>query len=516
MNLDLRHWAARRSDRIAVSIGSQRLSYGELESQVNRLANVFAVLGLVRGDHMAAMLSNSPFALVVAWAAWRSGLYYTPLPTTLTQVDAAHVVADCQARMVLVDGRFADLATGLRRRVPAVAHWLSQAASIADFAAVEAAMAQQADTPRDDESPGALMLYTSGTTGLPKGVWRPLPDAAYRGAPPFAADLIGLFHLDDGVRYLSTAPLYHAAPLRFALATTAAGGSVFGLAKFEAAAALDALRTLAITHSQWVPTMFQRLLQLPLQERRRFQAPAHAVALHAAAPCPVAIKSAMLEWWGPILLEYYSGTEGIGLTMLDSKEWLRRPGSVGRAVKGVAHVIDDAGNELAAGQVGRIYFSGVSPFQYFGDAQKTAARTHPLGWQTLGDIGHLDSEGYLYLTDRQDDMIISGGVNVYPQEIEAAILELGVVEDCAVVGVPDIEFGERPVVFVVATTHTKSQDLIDLVMAHCQQRLGRIKRPDHCIVVDSLPRTPTGKLLRRVLRSQWPGRPGQAPAELTR
>jgi long-chain acyl-CoA synthetase len=302
---------------------------------------------------------------------------------------------------------------------------------------------------------------------------------------------------------LSTAPLYHAAPLRFALAVIAAGGFVHALEKFEPEAALVALSTRGITHSQWVPTMFQRLLRLPHDERLKFKAPAHRVALHAAAPCPEPVKRAMIDWWGQIVLEYYSGTEGVGLTMIDSSQWLAHPGSVGQAVKGVPHVIDDAGRELPAGEVGQIYFSGVPPFKYFGDSKKTAARTTPDGWQTFGDIGHLDASGYLFITDRMDDMIISGGVNVYPQEIEAAILELTDVLDCGVVGVNDDEFGERPVAFVVGSTAMDPQALLEQVRQHCEGRLGRIKRPDHCIVVDAIPRSATGKLLRRDLRARF-------------
>jgi long-chain acyl-CoA synthetase len=501
MILDVRDWARQHPERVALEIGPHALCYAELEEQSNRLARAFAAQGLARGDQVAALLSNRPFPLILAWAAWRSGLYYTPVSTTLSEAEAAHIVADCHARLVIVDGRFGTLAAGLRQLLPGVAHWLSQGLRIAGFESIEAAMSQQGGQPREDESPGALMFYTSGTTGAPKGVWRALPEASYRGAPPFAADLIALFELDDRVRYLSTAPLYHAAPLRFALAVTAAGGRVHGFEKFEPETALHALTAQATTHSQWVPTMFQRLLQLPPEQRRGFKAPQHAVALHAAAPCPQSVKQAMIDWWGPILLEYYSGTEGVGMTMIDSHEWLAHPGSVGRAVKGVPHIVDEAGRELPARQVGQIYFSRVTPFQYFGDAEKTARRTHPLGWQTLGDIGCLDADGYLYLTDRMDDMIISGGVNIYPQEIEAAILELLEVVDCAVVGAPDAAFGERPVAFVKGQPGVLAEDLVGRVHAHCRQRLGRIKQPERCIVVDAIPRTPTGKLLRRQLRA---------------
>ena len=402
---------------------------------------------------------------------------------------------------MIVDGRFASQVAALRNQAGGVGQWLSHGDHIAGIDSVEDAMARASAQPREDESPGALMLYTSGTTGSPRGVWRPLPSVAGQGAPTFAADLIALFRLDEQVRYLSTAPLYHAAPLRFALAITAVGGIIHALEKFEPEAALNAITEFGITHSQWVPTMFQRLLQLPAELRAGHSAPRHVMALHAAAPCPAAIKRAMIEWWGPVLLEYYSGTEGVGLTMIDSAQWLAHPGSVGRSVKGVPHVVDGAGHELPAGQAGTIYFSGVAPFEYFCDPQKTALRTHAAGWQTLGDVGYLDADGYLYLTDRMDDMIISGGVNVYPQEIEAAILELTEVVDCAVVGAADAQFGERPVAFVVVARGHAAEAVLERARAHCNARLGRVKQPAQFIAVESVPRTPTGKLLRRDLRA---------------
>ena len=419
---------ATHPERVAIEIGAQALRYGELEAQVNRLTHVFKALGLSRGDHIAGLLANSPFPLIMAWAAWRSGLYFTPVYTALAVPEAPHILRDSQARLMIVDGRFASQVAALRAQAGGVKHWLSHGDRIAGVEPVEDAMARASAQPREDESPGALMLYTSGTTGSPRGVWRPLPSVAGQGAPTFAADLIALCWLDEQMRYLSTAPLYHAAPLRFALAITAAGGLVHALEKFEPEAALSAITEFGITHSQWVPTMFQRLLQLPPELRAGHSAPRHVMALHAAAPCPAAVKRAMIEWWGPVLLEYYSGTEGVGLTMIDSAQWLAHPGSVGRSVKGVPHVVDDASHELPAGQVETIYFSGVTPFEYFCDPQKTALRTHAAGWQTLG-VGYLDADGYLYLTDRMDDMIISGGVNVYPQEIEAAILELAEIVD---------------------------------------------------------------------------------------
>jgi long-chain acyl-CoA synthetase len=499
---DLRDWANLDPKRPALAIGDVTLDYGALEALANRWARLLRRHGLVRGDHVAIMLPNCVASVAAVWGAYRAGLYLTPISTSLTAGEAGYVVDNCRAALAVIDARYEALLPGMRDAAPGCAHWLSHGGPIDGLASIEAALATEAADPIADESRGALMLYTSGTTGAPKGVWRPLPDPATVGPPSFAGDLLALFGFDDTVRYLSTAPLYHAAPLRFTLAVTSAGGFVRALGRFDAAQALEVVSRERITHSQWVPTMFQRMLALPDDVRRAFAAPAHRQAIHAAAPCPQPVKRAMIDWWGPILYEYYSGTEGVGLTGIDSHEWLAHPGSVGRTLKGVPHVVDEDGTELPPGQVGRIFFSGVPRFEYFDEPAKTAGRTLANGWQTLGDIGYVDADGYMYLTDRMDDMIISGGVNVYPQEIEEAVMELPDVLDCGAVGVEDARFGERPVVFVVARSPAVRPGLSERVAAHCAARLGRIKQPDRVQVVDELPRSATGKLLRRELRRQ--------------
>jgi len=501
--LDLRLHATRTPSHPAIVCGDERLSYAELEALANRIANVFRGLGLQRGAHVASLLGNRPEALAVAWGAYRCGLYLTPLATTLAPAELAYLVGDCDARAVIADAALEALAAPLAADSAGGIHRLSFGGSIAGFTPIEPLIAAAAATPHEAECAGALMVYTSGTTGAPKGVHRPLPPPDFAGTPAFAADLHTLFGLGDpGVRYLSTAPLYHAAPLRFALAVTAGGGTVHVMDRFDARAALDLLQQHAITHSQWVPTMFQRLLALPPEQRRTFSAPHHRVAVHGAAPCPADTKRAMIDWWGPILLEYYSGSEGVGLTLIDSTEALAHPGSVGRARKGVVHILDAAGHELPAGETGVVHFSGVKPFAYYKAPEKTAAKTSPQGWQTFGDMGHLDADGWLYLTDRQDDMIISGGVNVYPQEIEAAMREVPGVWECAVVGVSDERFGERPVAFVVAERDAAHDGdaLLERVRARNRERLGRLKQPDQIHLIDSLPRSATGKVLRRQLR----------------
>ncbi len=507
---DLRRHATQAPNRVAIRCGNERLSYGELEALANRMAGALRGLGLGRGDHVASLLGNRPETLALAWAAWRTGLYLTPMSTALSTNELCYLVQDSDAKAVLVDAALHKVAASLPELVAnpsaptgGAIHWLSLRGRIAGFAAMEPMLADASNEPASDEPPGALMLYTSGTTGQPKGVIRPLLPADWRGTPPFAADLIAIFGIaGEDVFYLSTAPLYHAAPLRFALAVTAGGGSVRVMERFDADEALGLLAREGITHSQWVPAMFQRLLELPQARRDVFKAGSHRMAIHGAAPCPSALKRRMIDWWGPILVEYYAGSEGIGLTMIDSIEAMERPGSVGRAHKGTLHICDEAGVELPTGCTGLVRFEGVAPFAYHKAPEKTAARTSPQGWQTLGDIGYVDAQGYLYLTDRQDDMIISGGVNLYPQEIEAVLRQVPGVADCAVVGRPDERFGERPVAFVVPAQGAAADAaaLIAAITTHCEQHLGRFKRPTKIQIVAALPYSATGKLLRRSLR----------------
>lgn len=503
LNAGLRSIAKCSPMQIAVVHGATKVTYGELEESANRFAQIFRERGLVRGDHLACLLPNGPEILCLAWAAYRSGLYLTPIPSTLAPPEAAYIINNCEASIVISHTACRAVAELLPSACEAVKHWLSLGGLIAHHTAAEQLLGGATCNPIEDETPGALMLYTSGTTGTPKGVWRPLLPPDYTGQPPFARDLLELFELGgSGVRYLSPAPLYHAAPLRTCLAVTAGGGTVFIMDRFDAEEALRLIESEKITVSQWVPTMFQRLLALPEVRRKAHQAPAHRMAFHAAAPCPDATKRSMIDWWGPILLEYYAGTEGVGATAINSHEWLSRPGSVGKALRGSIHILDDSDVELPADSIGRIFFSGHTPFSYFNDPQKTRSRTSRQNFQTLGDIGRVDDEGYLYLTDRSDDMIISGGVNIYPQEIEAVIIEVPGVADCCVVGIANERFGETPVAFVVPTPEGAKQPelLLKTILDNNHIKLGRPKHPSEIHLCQDLPRTPTGKLLRRKVR----------------
>lgn len=502
---DLRQHAAADPNRVAIACDGEALSYGALDAMASRMAASFRACGLLRGDHVATLVGNRPEMLAAAWAAWRAGVYLTPMPTSLAQPEVEYLLRDCDAKLILADGEFASLAEPLTRNSEfASVHRISTRGSVRGFTPLAPLLAAVAPLPVEQEMPGALMMYTSGTTGAPKGVFRPLLPAGWHGTPPFASDLIQLFGVGGhDVRYLSTAPLYHAAPLRFALAVTAGGGTVHVMGKFDAARALGILQKERITHSQWVPAMFQRMLALPQEQRLAFQAPAHRCAIHGAAPCPAELKRRMIDWWGPILLEYYSGSEGVGLTSIDSIESLRRPGSVGRAKKGTIHIVGEQGENVGSGEVGRIFFSGTSPFEYYKVPEKTASRTHANGWQTFGDVGYVDQEGYLFLTDRSEDMIISGGMNIYPQEIETVIRTAPGVGDCAVIGVDDESFGERPIAFIEVTGDDVPA-VTEAVRLTCLERLGRFKQPAHIIAIAQLPRGPTGKLLRRKLREQIP------------
>jgi acyl-CoA synthetase (AMP-forming)/AMP-acid ligase II len=504
MQFGLRDWALREPHRLAVKeVDGSQTSFGELEVLTNKIAHLLRQIGLNRGDHVAAVLGNNPYVLALAWACYRTGLYLTPVANTFSANEVAYVVANSQAKAVIADHRFETSVMGLPQAQNDARHFFVLGGSITAFERIEPLLMTMPSEPIADEVPGAIMLYSSGTTGAPKGIWRPLPTAEQigDGPPPFARDLVTLFDIRSSDRYLSTAPLYHAAPLRWSLAVIVAGGSVVLMGKFDADLALTLLERERITLSQWVPTMFHRMLALPEERRRRFRAPDHRAAYHAAAPISIPLKKAMIAWWGPIIEEYYGGSESVGLCSITTEEWLRKPGSVGKSRKGSIHILDAGFEEQPLGRPGTIFFSGASRFEYFSEPEKTAARTSPQGYQTFGDVGYVDQDGYLFLSDRLDDMIISGGVNIYPQEIEQALDQAPGVAEAGVVGVKDAEFGERAIAFVVPTNASADLDKLKAaLLAYCKENLGRTKQPKEIRFVESLPRSEPGKLLRRKLR----------------
>ena len=495
------------------------LSYRQLDDRSNQVAQLMRALGLRSGDHIALMLENHPRYFEICWGAQRAGLIYTAMSTRLTEAEVQHIVDDCDARVVIASRAMAAAVQHLPVACAGVAHWLmldllpdTAAAAPARPGPVwqpyEAAVGAQPARRIADEQAGGDMLYSSGTTGRPKGVFVPPQETAIDAPGPLLGMLTGQFGMGSDTVYLSPAPLYHAAPLRYTMAVQRLGGTVVMMEHFDAEDCLRLVARHRISHSQMVPTMFVRMLKLPDDARQRHDLSSLRCVIHAAAPCPVPIKRQMIDWWGPVLWEYYAGTEGNGVTLVDSAQWLAHPGTVGRAVIGELRIVDDdSGQVLPSGQTGTVYFANGRPFHYHKDPAKTASSTHPLGWTTLGDVGHVDADGYLYLTDRKAYMIISGGVNIYPQEAENVLITHPLVADCAVLGVPNDEFGEEvKAVVQPRDMRDAGPELAQALIAHCRQHLSALKCPKSVDFEAELPRHATGKLYKRLLKDRyWAG-----------
>ncbi|REJ85895.1 MAG: acyl-CoA synthetase [Acidobacteria bacterium] len=503
-------------DRPAVVLtgSSARATYGELEAASCRLAQHWHGLGLRPGDHVAAYLDNRIEYFEVFWAAIRSGLYLTPVNRYLAADEAAYIVEDCGAK-ALVASAALPVAAELGERLDDLGRCperLAVGGAIEGYDDYGDALAAAPARRLDQEPRGRTMFYSSGTTGRPKGIKRPLTGETVDAPDPKQSAIRqGLFAIRECCVYLSPAPLYHAAPLAFTTGTQAEGGTVVVMEKFDAEAALAAIELHRATTSQWVPTMFSRMLKLPREIRERYDVSSLEVAVHAAAPCPVEVKRQMIEWWGPILREYYAGSEGNGTCFIDSTTWLSKPGSVGRPVNATVHVCDEEGAELPAGSPGTIYFEqeeDVELFEYHNDPGKTSESRHPHRprWTTLGDVGYLDEDGFLFLTDRKAFMIISGGVNIYPQEIENVLVLHPKVLDVAVIGVPHEDMGEEVKAVVEPAPGVEPDDrLAEELEDFARQRLASFKVPRSFDFVDRLPRLPTGKLYKQQLRARyWP------------
>jgi long-chain acyl-CoA synthetase len=499
---------AKCPDKAAVILGGtgQVITYRELDAASNRLARALYAAGLRPGDHIAFMLENHPEYLAIAWAAQRSGLYYTAISSQFQPAELAYIVDNCEARVFISSRAVAGVADAITARTPRVELRLMLDGVAAGFRSYEDAVAGCPDTPLPREVEGGDMLYSAGTTGRPKGILAELPFGPM-GTATMLYDMVrALYQADSETVYLSPAPLYHAAPLRFCLAMHRAGATVVVMERFDPVSALALIERYRVTHSQWVPTMFIRMLKLPFTERERHDTSSMRFAIHAAAPCAAEVKERMIDWWGPVLYEYYAGTEGVGFVCCDSAEWLAHKGTVGRSLLGPVHICDDEGRELPAGADGVVYHEGGRSFAYHGDPGKTAEALDPLGrgWATLGDVGHLDAEGYLYLTDRRSHLIISGGVNVYPQEAENVLALHPRVADVAVFGVPDAEMGEA----VKAVVRPESMrdagpGLERELIAYCRERLAHYKCPRSVDFRPELPRHPNGKLLKRLLKDEY-------------
>jgi acyl-CoA synthetase (AMP-forming)/AMP-acid ligase II len=501
-------------DKPAVVMGTSGdvVTYRELDAEANQVSRLFRSLGLQPGDHVAFCLENHPRYFALAWGAHYAGLYYTAMSSRLTTEEMAYIIEDCGARAFVTSAYKHDQAAELvgsgARRDGVALYMLGDTAD--GYESWDEGLAAQPTTPLDEERvEGRDMLYSSGTTGRPKGVAVPLPGTALGSPDPMFALVTALFGGDGDSVYLSPAPLYHAAPLRFCLAFQRLGATVVAMEHFDAAEALALIERHQVTHSQWVPTMFIRMLKLPDEQRRAHDLSSLRVAVHAAAPCPVAVKQQMIEWWGPVLHEYYAGTEGNGFVYCDSEAWLAHPGTVGRPLMGELHIVDEDGEELPPGQPGTIYFGNGPGFSYHNDPEKTAASrdARGRGWSTLGDVGYVDDEGFLFLTDRKAYMIITGGVNVYPQEAENVLALHPKVADVAVLGVPNEDFGEE----VKAVVEPVSMDdagpeLERELIAYCREHLADVKCPRTVDFRPELPRHPTGKLYKRLLKDEyWAG-----------
>ncbi|MCW2579993.1 MAG: fadD [Blastococcus sp.] len=505
--------AATTPDKPAVVMAGsgETLTYAALEERSTRLAAYLRGLGLRRGDVVALLTDNRPQASEVYWACQRAGLYVTAVNWHLTPAEAAYILGDCGATVLIASGALGDLARAVLAGTPAVATALAYAGTVEGFGDYEAALADADPVPPVDQPRGGDLLYSSGTTGRPKGIRPELPDRQVTEPGDQLTTVFGgLYGFGPDTVYLSPAPIYHAAPLRFVGIIQSLGGTVVMMEAFQAEAALAAIERFRVTHSQWVPTMFVRMLKLPEDVRRRYDVSSLRCAVHAAAPCPVEVKRAMIDWWGPVLYEYYASTESSGATFIDSNQWLAKPGSVGHdGVMGIAHVVGEDGEELGPGEVGVVYFEREAmPFEYHHDPAATAAAQHPdhPNWSTVGDLGYLDEDRFLFLTDRQSFMIISGGVNIYPREVEDVLVLHPAVTDVAVIGVPDEEMGEAVTAVVqLADGGTPSDGLAAALIAYTRERLAHYKCPTSVDFVEQLPRTPTGKLRKHVLRREyWP------------
>jgi len=506
-------YAAKNPERAAFIMASsgQSVSYAEFEMRANRMAHLLCAEGLGQRDHFSIMMENNDRYLEACAAGERTGLYYTCINSYLTADELAYILDNSESQILITSM----LKLGVA--IDAVA----QSNKVRKVLVVDAGANQLPEgfedyatacqsfpvTPIDNERLGTAMLYSSGTTGRPKGIIRPLPEQPPAEALPIFDFLGQLWHYREDMVYLSPAPLYHSAPQAAVNLTIRQGGTVIIMERFDPEAYLSLIEQYTATHSQLVPTMFSRMLKLPEAVRRSYDLSSLEIAVHAAAPCPVMVKQQMIEWWGPIIHEYYGATEGLGFSACNTEEWLAHPGTVGKIVLGELSVLDDEMQPLPQGSPGTLWFKTATEFEYHNDAEKTAEATSPDGeMTTVGDVGYLDEDGFLFLTDRKTFMIISGGVNIYPQESEDLLIAHPKVADAAVFGVPNVDLGEevKAVIQVVPGTaeeESLTQELLDYLAEH----LSRQKIPRSIDYIAEMPRLPTGKLYKRLLRDQYWG-----------
>ena len=501
-------------DKVAVmmSDGTSAYTYAQLDRAANRVSQMLRQSGLQVGDNVAICMENHPRFFELIWGCHYAGLVYTACSTRLTADELQYIINDSGAQAFITSKYMSAQASEIESLIPNVRMRLMLDGTIDGYQPFETALEGMSDQPLNDRIDGADMLYSSGTTGRPKGVSLGKPSNPLGTATPLA--MLGQFLLGmtgDTV-YLSPAPLYHAAPLRWNMTVHRLGGTSVVMEHFDAEDFLAAIDRHSITHTQTVPTMFVRMLKLPSEIRRQFSLNSLQCVFHAAAPCPKDIKQQMIDWVGPIVHEYYAGSEGNGFVYCNSEQWLAHPGTVGQALNSTIHILDDEGNELPPGEIGTVYFESSANFTYHNDDEKTKASRDPLGrgWTTLGDIGYVDDEKFLYLTDRKAFMIISGGVNIYPQEAENVLISHPRVTDVAVFGIPHVEFGEEVKAVVQPTVMPSSDDerrqLEKELIDYCRASLADIKCPRSVDFRAELPRHPTGKLYKRLLKDEyWTG-----------
>ncbi|MFM8846750.1 MAG: AMP-binding protein [Actinomycetota bacterium] len=483
-------------------------TFAELDAAANRLSHLLHAAGLRPGDHVALCMENHDRYLEVLWGCQYAGIVYTAASSRLTSKELAYIINDCGARVFITSKYKADQASEIIAETPGLEMRLMLDGTVPGYESYEAAVESQSADPLPDRVAGTDMLYSSGTTGLPKGVTKPFVALPLDTTPTSVApSLAMLFGATTDSVYLTPAPLYHAAPLRFTMAAQSMGCTAVVMEHFDPEQFLLAIERNRVTHSQVVPTMFVRLLKLDAAIRTKYDVSSLEAVIHAAAPCPIPVKKQMIEWFGRIIHEYYAGTEGNGFVYCNSDLWLANEGTVGVPIGCTVHICGDDGEELPNYESGTIFFEGGATFEYHNDAEKTRSSRHPKGWSTLGDVGYLNDNGCLFLTDRKAYMIISGGVNIYPQEAENALVTHPKVVDVAVFGVPNEDFGEevkavvQPMAMPGSPEEARALELE--LIAYCKSQLADVKCPRSIDFRPELPRHPTGKLYKRLLKDEY-------------
>ena len=479
------------------------VTFGELDARANQVAQLLRAEGVQQGQHIAMMMKNCREFMEVMFGCMRAGVVFTPISTHLKKDETAYILNNCRAQLFIASGSLVEVAAEAAEQAPQLQRSFVIKGEKVGFSDWHAALVEQSADPIPDQSLGVPMLYSSGTTGKPKGVFR-APENIHLDAP-HPLKLAGAYYgFNADTVYLSPAPLYHAAPLHYNTLNLIQGGTSIIMERFDPEEALALIEKYKTTHSQWVPVMFVRMLKLPESVRAQYDVSSMQRAIHAAAPCPIDIKRQMIDWWGPVICEYYSSSEGVGFTIIDAEDWLAHPGSVGRPLTGIPKILDGQLQELPVGEVGQIYFAEVARFEYFDEPGKTEEAFDTRGWGTVGDMGYLDGEGYLYLTDRKNFMIITGGVNVYPAEIEGLLVTHPQVADVAVFGIPNEEFGEEVKAVVQLMNHAEAtQETAAELMHWMKERLSSVKVPKSVDFMEQLPRMDNGKLYKRHLMDAY-------------